>query len=1080
MTRKVGKVPPMATTTAHIRRTLAISRICSPGGMRVKNAAVEPRMAPPRMTPRLEAKANRISRKTRRTIYHPPCNIYAGLYPILSGKGAADLAVPLFIHSDYSLLESTVTIPNLVRRIHELGYDAVGLADHNTTGGHVELARECQKYGIAPLFGLELDVTYPEPLGGSTGGASSRLVFFAKGQEGYRSLLELCSLTPPVGFQQLAPYAQNLIMCSGGVLGQLYALVAAGKRTELKNLVAAYDQLFGPNWFVQLEWDTPTHFRAAQELAAACGEQRCVAGQHVCFLDPEDSRLLAVLTAFQQGVGTDAVSITARPLLARSEFVERFRGLPQALANTNLLKEMCSFDLPRQQGLPRLPEEVDFRQAVLEGARQRYGELEGEVEDRIAHELAVIQEMGLADYFLVVADIVRFAKQQGIPVGPGRGSAASSAVAYCLGITSVDPIAYGLVFERFLNRARHSLPDIDLDFCYARRGEVLEYVQRRFDPDRVALIGTYGTFGEKTAEQVVRRTLRHNDDRTEVSALIARLAGLKRNFSTHASGVIISTEPITCYQAVRTDRAIAVTHGDMHSLEWQGLLKIDLLGLRTLTFLKQAETEVQKHHPDFSLETIPLADTKTFALLGRGDTGGIFQLESELFQDLLRRMQPQTFLELSALLALGRPGPLSLFPLYLKNRAAPEKVRYAHPLLKEILGETYGLAVYQEQVIQLGHRLGGMNRSEADLLRIAISKKDAGLINKLAESFISGCMRSGLKAEQARELFAAIRKFAGYAFNKAHSVCYALISWRAAYLKAHFPTEFLCCSMEGHSGSTLEPYLKECKRLGVPIYPPDVHMSEVSHRAEGSGIRLGLTAIKHVGAAAARLVVDGRQGSPYQNLQDFRRRVKLPDHTVQALVQGGAFDSLGKRMELCAQLGIGVSDGLSMLKAERELIGAYLSDHPAARFTTFLRQISGGLAFAAGEITRIRESGGVLAGEVEDPSGFVKFVLPAAAAEGMSLEAGSLLAVFGSMQGSILNGKQAFPLAPTLILRPRDDGLLDLQSTLARYPGSTPVVLRLGRDVLHILPPSYWVKWGPMLKASLEECCLTVQLFDPW
>ncbi len=982
------------------------------------------------------------------------------------------MAVQLFVRSDYSILESAVLIPDLVQRVHQYGYEAVGLADHNTTGGHVELAQACQTWGITPLFGLELDVAYP-------GGAVSRLVFFAMGQDGYAHLQRLCSVTPPVDFSELPAYAQRLVMCSGGTRGQLYALAAHGRWQEVKKLAQQYDRVFGSRWFVQLEWETPAEFKVMQALVGVLGEERCVAGQNICYLDPGDRAVLQVLAASRHGESGDHEPIPARAFMSRQEFGETFSKFPQALANTRRILELCQFELPRQQGLPRLPEDIRLEDAVWQGASQRYGVLNDEVRSRIAHELAVIQEMGLADYFLIVADIVRFAREQDIPVGPGRGSAASSVVAYCLGITSVDPLAYGLVFERFLNRARRNLPDIDLDFCYVRRGEVLEYVQQRFGREHVALIGTYGTFGEKNAERAVKDAFGRTRLERKERALVEKIARLKRHFSTHASGVVISAQPITCYQAVRTDRALPVTHGDMHALEWQGLLKIDLLGLRTLTFQKQTEAAVRKTHPEFDLENIPLTDEKTFALLSQGYSVGIFQLESELFQDLLRRIQPRTFSELAVLLALGRPGPLSLFPEYLENRAAPHTVKYAHPVLQEVLGETYGLAVFQEQVIELGHRLGGMSKSEADLLRIAISKKDGELINKLAPVFIRGCEENGLPAKEARELFAAIRKFAGYAFNKAHSVCYALISWRSAYLKAHYPQEFFACLMEGHLGDALKVYLSECRRMGIPIYGPDVHLSEVFHRREGEGIRLGLTALKHVGEAAAKQVVEGRKVGPYRSLRDFLRRVQLPDLTVQALVKGGALDALGDRRAHYAELGILPDDGLSRLRAERDLLGMYASRHPVEAFAAFLRQISGGLAFAAGEISKLRESGGMVTGQMDCPEGIVEFVLPLSMQKGW-FRLGALAAVFGAFQGQVLRGEMVFPISPTVILVPKAGALELLQQVLRRHKGNFPVVLRLGRELLHILPDEYWVEWGPSLQDELQGCCAAVQLFDPW
>lgn len=976
--------------------------------------------------------------------------------------GGDGLAVQLFCHSDYSLLEAPIRISELVEHARNLGFSAVGLTDHNTTAGHVELARASRVHGLTPVYGLELDVIH-------SGIPPSRIVLYAKNHNGYHNLQRLASLPHPVDTSSLAKHAQDLVMVTGGPHSALQALIEGYREEDALRLARWYTEVFGRAWYAQLVWDTPAQKENAYRLASLFGEDRCAAGQNVYFLTNEDKLLYRALGAIRENVSLEQVDVHSRAMLSSEELTREFADFPIALENALRIVEECSFDLPRQTKLPTLPETRDWRQAVYAGAEQRYGQLGENVKKRIEYEMSIIEEMGLADYFLIVADIVRFAKNHGIPVGPGRGSAASSAVAYCLGITEVDPVAYGLVFERFLNKDRHNLPDIDLDFCYERRGEVIRYVKERYGAEHVALIGTYGTFGERNAETLLRQAAGTRLNDTQIRQLTNKMAGLKRHFSTHASGVVISAEPITRYQAVRSDREMAVTHGDMHSLEWQGLLKIDLLGLRTLSFLKHAEAEVQKTDPDFKLDRIPLDDKKTLDLLSSGCSVGIFQLESSLFQDLLRQMRPRSFLEMAALLALGRPGPLSMFPQYLTNRANPESIKYAHPVMSEILSETYGLAIYQEQVIQLGHRLGKLSMSQADLLRTAISKKDAELIKNLAPAFLQGCRANGLSTQEAQRLFSSIQRFAGYAFNKAHSVSYALISWRAAYLKAHHPQVFFTSLMEGHSGESLRPYILECRRLGIPVYAPDVQRSDVGHIAEGDGIRLGLSAIKHVGTHGAKAIVDARQMAPFRNINDFRRRVNLPGQALTALSQVGALDGMAGIRELPSPL--------TKLHAQRELLGAYISDHPASRFMTFLRQISGGLAFAAGEVSRLREKEGLVMGELDDPDGFVEFTIPQKAFQG---KAGDLTAVFGSWKDEVLCGEWAFPLGPTLVLVPRDEALIELQEILTQHSGKVPVVLRLGRDVLHILPQRYWVSLDRALTSALDNCCRAVQVFDPW
>ena len=977
-------------------------------------------------------------------------------------EGGEVLAVQLFCHSDYSLLEAPIIISELVEHAHKLGFTAIGLTDHNTTAGHVELTRACKVHGLTPLYGLELDVSH-------SGLSSDRIVLFAKNRSGYHNLQRLASASAPVDSSLLSQCAEDLIMLTGGPHSALSELVEAGREEEALRLAEWYSQVFELDWYVQIVWDTPAQKETAYRLASMFGQERCAAGQAVYYLTDDDKLLYRALSAVRENVSLDQVEVHSKAMLSADALASEFADFPLSLENAQRIAAECSFSLPRQTALPKLPEEVNWRKAVLSGAQQRYGTLSETVQRRIEHEMNVIEEMGLADYFLIVADIVSFAKRQGIPVGPGRGSAASSAVAYCLGITDVDPVKYGLIFERFLNKDRHNLPDIDLDFCYERRGEVLKYVQERYGPEHVALIGTYGSFGERNAESLLRQAAGNRLSEAQLRHLTKKMARLKRHFSTHASGVVISSEPIVYYQAVRSEREMAVTHGDMHALEWQGLLKIDFLGLRTLTFLKSAESEVKQSDPTFDLENIPLDDKKTLELLSSGCSVGIFQLESSLFQDLLRQMRPRSFLELASLLALGRPGPLSMVPQYLENRANPGSIKYAHPAMREILSETYGLAIYQEQVIQLGHRLGKLSMSQADLLRIAISKKDGELIKRLAPEFLQGCRENGLSSQEAQRLFASIQRFAGYAFNKAHSVSYALLSWRAAYLKAHYPQVFFTALMEGHSGESLRPYILECRRLGIPIYPPDVQLSDAGHVAEDKGIRLGLSAIKHVGTHGAQVIVDAHRMVPFRNLMDFRRRVNLPSQTITALSHAGALDSVPGNRDLLSPL--------AKLKAERELLGAYISDHPATRFMTFLRQISGGLAFAAGEVSRLREKDGLVIGELDDPDGLVDFVLPR---KNFQLKKGDLTAVFGSWKDEILHGQWMFPLGPTLILIPNDEALLELQQILVHHSGNIPVVLRLGREVLHILPRKYWVNLDRTLTIELERCCRAVQVFDPW
>lgn len=962
-------------------------------------------------------------------------------------EGGFPLSVQLHVHSDYSLLQSVLPLEKLVQRAKELGLEMLALTDHNTTAGHRELERLCLVAGIKPIFGLELSVNYCKH--------QALVVLIAKDQSGYGNLLRLASLAPPVCHEQLSHFARGLALLEGGAGSLLALLIEMGELEHAHRLDQWYQNVFGPDYYLCRQPGQNS------DLVSILGDDRTVICQDVRYSEPSYREALAVLGK----IGGFEARIPPDPLLSWAALQEKCHASPQAVQRTLELARSCSVSLKRERS--EGADHADLRELARQGAKRRYPSVDPLLEERLEYELKTIQELGFSDYFLIASHITAFAKGADIPVGPGRGSAAGSLVAYCLGITEVDPLAWGLLFERFLNPDRQSKPDIDLDFCYQRRGEVLDHVAERFGRKHVAQIGTYGTFGPRSAEQEVQRVL--GKKRVD---LAEKIKGLKRHRSTHAAGVIITSRPVQDLSAVYSDRQLPVTHLDMYSLEELEVRKFDLLGLRTLTLLKEMEREIQRQRPDFCLQNIPLQDQAAFSLLGQGKTLGIFQLESELFQGLLRSMQPDSFSELSALLALGRPGPLNMFQQYLKNRRNPQSVSYLHPELKGILEETYGLILYQEQVILIAHKIGKLSLGEADLLRRALAKSDQSAIKTWREKFSAGAQKSGLAPGQAAALFGTVARFSGYAFNKAHSVSYATISWRMAYLKARYPLEFFLTMLnEARAVQKQAAYLLDCQSCGISVLPPSVVYSQAESSREGDQLRLGLNAVQGAGPQSIEAVLKGRKSGVWDSFSQFRREVKIDPKTLENLVFSGACDIFGARLGLVRQLGAEPLNALELLRRERELLGIYLSRHPAAAFLPLIRHFQGELEAVAGEILR--------PGVLDTPQGAVFFEIPA---KGGKIEAtGTLLAVFGSWKAGIFRGQWQLPLGPTLLISPKPAQLQVLKEILSGPLGRWPVVLRLdGGKVYHLLPPEFWVVERALTERDLGEKGIIFTWFDPW
>lgn len=930
----------------------------------------------------------------------------------------------------------------------------LALTDYNTTAGHYELQRFCQAAGIKPIFGVELAVQY-------SGAEQAPAVLIALSRQGYQNLLRLASLPVPVPLANLAALTDGIALLEGGGLGRISELVRSGRLERARSLDSWYKEHFGPFYYLRHE--------LGQEpfLMEHFNDNRFILCQDVRYADAASREALQILAK----IGRFDPIIPQYPMLSWEGLCERFTGPKEVLEQTLRLAQACNVSLARERILPPHPSGDNLADLALQGAARRYGGLTAAVKERLGDELAVIEELGFSDYFLIVADIVRFAKNAGIPVGPGRGSAAGSLVAYCLEITDVDPLRWGLLFERFLNKARRSRPDIDLDFCYERRGEVLAYVAERFGKEHVAQIGTYGTFSERSAVQEIERVLGEGRP-----AVAVRIDGLKRHRSTHAAGVIVTAQPVQNISAVYSDRQMPVTHLDMYSLEALGVLKIDLLGLRTLTLLQRMEREIRRRQGEFSLRSIPFEDQATFELLGQGKTLGIFQLESDLFQDLLRSLQPHSFADLAALLALGRPGPLKMFPAYLKNRQRPEQIKYLHPGLKDILAETYGLILYQEQLMLIAHHLAGLTLGEADLFRRALGEQDRQAIEAWRETFCLGARQKGLGQREAEQLFQMTARFSGYAFNKAHSVSYAVITWQMAYLKANYPLEFFLTLLnEGRPGEQQAALLLDCQSLGVRILPPSVMYSQADSVAEGKALRLGLTAVQGVVRHVAEKITASRQRRVWPNFAVFRRTLQLEQDTLLNLILAGACDQLGARERLLKDMQEKVPSALELLQTERNLVGAYLSRHPAAVFLPLVQHFKEDLQVVVGEVIK--------PGRLDTPCGLVLYE---GGLRGQQLDQGMLIALFGRPERGVFQTEWAFRLGATLLVSPRPEELEILKVIFSEQEGGAakgshcPVVLRLGDGAFHLLPPELWVGDPLQIEAELDRAHIVFTWFDPW
>jgi len=892
----------------------------------------------------------------------------------------------LHVHTEYSLLDGMCRIPQVIARTKELGMDSLAITDHGAMYGVIDFYVAAKEAGIKPIIGCEVYVAEIDRRSRESARKTPHhLTLLAKNEKGYRNLLQLVTKSHLEGFyykprvdkELLKLHHDGLIALSGCAHGELARLILDGRNDELVRVASWYKEVFGDYYLEIQRHPMPELEQINKELVSLSSNLNIppVATFDVHYINKQDAPAHELLLCVQTNTSVyDEKRLKLAGdffyLKSPEEAEQLFADLPQAVDNTQAIADMCQLELdftklhlPRVE-LPRGRKADDFlAELCWQGLEKRYPAPGAEVKERLSRELDVIQKTKFADYFLVVWDIISFTREQGIYFGV-RGSAAASLALYCLGVTDVDPLAYGLVFERFLNVERRELPDIDLDFQDDRRDEVLSYVNQKYGSDHVAQIITFGTMGARAAirdtgralgmpyaqvDRVARliplelsitldRALEQSRELYDIyhqDAAIRnlidsakKLEGMVRHFSTHAAGVVISHEPLVEYVPLQLlgkgEQHTVMTQFHMENIARLGLLKMDFLGLSNLTILtKVKEIIAQNRGISLDLLHIPLDDTRTFESLASGETKGIFQLESAGMRRYIKELKPTNFSDIAAMVALYRPGPMEQIPTFIKAKQGVAPIHYPHPILKEILKETYGVIVYQEQVIFIAQALAGYSLGQADILRKAMGKKIPAVMKKEERNFMAGAKKNGISPELAQEVFSLIEPFAGYAFNKAHSVSYGLIAYRTAYLKANYPIEYMVAFLSTYSDNMekIPSAIAECRRLGIKVLPPDINRSQAGFAIEtpssasspatgedgGEGaIRFGLASIKNVGSSPIEHILSGRgSGGNFESIEDFSYRTDLRNinkKVLESLIKVGVFDSLGSRKTLLESL----------------------------------------------------------------------------------------------------------------------------------------------------------------------------------
>lgn len=958
----------------------------------------------------------------------------------------------LHTHTEYSLLDGEASIKKLVARVKELGMDSCAITDHGSMYGVVDFYREAKSQGIHPVIGCEV---YMAPRSRfdkvhDIDNKTSHLILLAENQRGYKNLIKLVSAgyidgfyyKPRIDFEMLKEHSGGIIALSACIAGEVPKALLRGDYDEAKKIALKYAEVLGKdNYFLEIQDHglseqkriIPDMLRLSEETGIGL-----VATNDIHYLKKEDAKYQDVLMCIQMEKKVDdpdRMKFETEEFYIKSpeEMTSLFEYVPQAIENTEKIAKRCNVDFDfgtRHLPAYAVPDGKDafeyLRELCQSGLEKRYSPVSDELQKRLDYELGVIKSMGFVDYFLIVWDFIHFAKNNGVMVGPGRGSAAGSIVAYSLGITTVDPIKYGLIFERFLNPERVSMPDIDIDFAPNGRQKIIDYVVEKYGEGQVAQIITFGTMKAKLAIRDVGRALdipyaevdkvaklvpfdlkmtisKALDISTELHALYENdsqikelldtsmaLEGLPRHASTHAAGVVITSEPIVNYVPLQLNSEnFITTQFTKDTVENLGLLKMDFLGLRNLTVIENAVKIIKRTRGiDLNMDEIDYDCKEVYELISSGNTDGVFQLESAGMQSFMQELKPDTLEDVIAGIALYRPGPMEQIPRYIKSKKNPQTIQYKHPLLKNILDVTYGCMVYQEQVLEIVRTLAGYSLGKADSMRRVISKKKADQMVIERKNFIygsddgdiPGCIKNGIDEQTAISIFDEINDFANYAFNKSHAAAYAFVTYQTAYLKTFYPVEYMASLISSIDDlDKINHYIANCKEMGIDRLPPDVNKSEDTFTVENNSIRFGLSAVKNVGRAMIlNLVNERKNNGEFKNFSDFIDRMAGQDmnkRALEGLISCGAFDSMGvKRSQLLAVYekaldgtaraardnvagqmslfdtieeqsemqfpNIDELDKKTMLKMEKQSTGLYFSGHPMEEYTDKIKKLT--------------------------------------------------------------------------------------------------------------------------------------------
>ena len=883
--------------------------------------------------------------------------------------------VHLHVHSEFSLLDGANRIKDLPVRAKELGMDSIAITDHGVMFGVIDFYKACKANGVKPIIGCEVYVA-PRTRFDKEAGIDNKynhLILLAKNNNGYKNLSKLVSLgfldgyyyKPRIDKEILEKYHEDLICCSACLAGELPQAILKNDMEKAEETALWFKNLFGEDYYLEIQANSLREQALVNQKLIALSQKLnipIVATNDAHYLKKEDYYNHEVLLCVQTGkrmTDSDRMSFSTNDFYIKSpeEMEEYFANVPQALENTVKIAEKCNVEfefgntiLPNYDVPPEFETHYDYlRKLSKDGMQKRYGDnIPKEIQEREEYELSVIKTMGYVDYFLIVWDYINWAKSQGIPVGPGRGSGAGSIVAYAIGITDIDPIKYSLIFERFLNPERISMPDFDVDFCYERRQEVIDYVARKYGHDHVSQIITFGTMSARMVIRDVGRALDvsyaetdklakmipnevhitikkaleqnrelndlyENDESVKKLLDIAMgLEGLPRQASTHACGIVITKDPVDTYVPLYVRDNLISTQYIMTSLEELGLLKMDFLGLRTLTVIQDTINLVKQNRGIDVEYDKDMSDPKVYKLWQDGDTVGIFQFESQGITNFMKELKPDCLEDIVAGVSLYRPGPMDQIPRYIANKKDPEHAIYTHPALKPILKVTYGCMVYQEQVMQIVRDLAGYSLGRADLVRRAMGKKKLDVMAKEREYFIHGqtdengniiipgCVRNGIDEQSANKIFDEMAEFAKYAFNKSHAAAYAVVSYRTAYLKAYYPAEFMAATLNSFLGNLdkVPLYIDECKRMNIQILKPEINKSFTKFTVEDGKIRFGLGSIKNVGIPVLEAIVKNREEQgPFKDLADFCERMQndsVNKKCIESLIKSGAMDEFNQ------------------------------------------------------------------------------------------------------------------------------------------------------------------------------------------